>query len=80
MITAHGIAHGNLIQLSDDLGLEDGQEVEVVVRKIKGKQNWGEGIQRSAGGMAPYWTTEDDQILEEIRLDRGRASGREIPR
>jgi hypothetical protein len=77
--TAHGTVHGQTIQLSENLGLSEGQEVEVTVRVVSPKKRWGEGIRRSAGGMAPFWTDEDDRILEEIYQDRKRSSHRELP-
>ena len=68
----HGIVHGNTIELNHDLGLNDGQEVEVQVRVVQPTAKWGDGILRCAGAMAPYWTVEDDRILEEIQQDRKR--------
>lgn len=76
---SHGIVHGKTIELNDDLGIADGEEVEVQVRVVRRTGQWGEGILRCAGAMAPYWTDEDDQILDEIHRDRKRISAREIP-
>jgi len=64
------IIRGKTIELDADLGLEDGQTVEVVVRVVKKPETWGAGIRRSAGAMAGHWTAEDHRILEEIRRDR----------
>jgi hypothetical protein len=75
----HGVVHGKTIELKDELGLADGQEIEITVRVIPPKDKWGEGILRSAGAMAPHWTEEDDRILEEIYQDRKRPSRRGIP-
>lgn len=77
--STHGIVHGKTIELAEDLGVTDGQEVEVQVRIIRPAKKWGDGILRCAGAMAPYWTEEDDRILEEIYRDRKRSSHREIP-
>lgn len=77
--TLHGIVHGNTIKLNHDLGLNDGQEVEVQVKIVQPEAKWGDGILRCAGAMGPYWTEEDDRILEEIQQDRKRSSRREIP-
>jgi len=60
----HGIVHGKTIELDEDLGLAEGQEVEVQVKVIQPNRKWGEGILRTAGALAddPYW----DAIMEEI--------------
>ena len=75
----HGTIHGKVIELDQDLGLADGSPVEVFVKIAPCGGKWGDGIRRSAGAMAPFWTQEDDQILEEIYQDRKRASGRDLP-
>jgi hypothetical protein len=77
--TVHGIVHGKTIELVEDLGMTDGQAVEVRVKIARPARKWGEGILRCAGAMAPYWTNEDDRILDEIYQDRKRISRREIP-
>lgn len=76
---SRGFIHGKTIEIADDLGLADGQEVEVIVRVRETKSEWGQGILRSAGAMAPFWTAEDDEILAEIERDRRTPSTREIP-
>jgi hypothetical protein len=62
--TVHGKIHGKTIELTEDLGLADGQEVAVRVEVLHAEKPWGEGILRSAGIMAddPDW----DRIMEEI--------------
>jgi hypothetical protein len=75
----HGVVHGNTIELKEHPGVPDGQEVEVVVRVPAPARAWGEGIRRSAGAMAEFWTEEDDKILEELAQDRRQDSRREIP-
>jgi len=74
-----GVIHGKTIELKEDIGLIDGQEIEMTVQVVPPGDKWGEGILRSAGAMAAWWTEEDDRILEEIHKDRKRPSGREIP-
>ena len=74
----HGIIHGNSIELIEDLGLADGQQVEVVVKALSKAEAWGDGLRRCAGALAGEWTDEDDRILEEIRRDRQDDSRREI--
>jgi hypothetical protein len=77
--TSRGIVHGKPVELIEDLGLEDGQEVNVIVEVRKTDQKWGQGILQSAGAMAPYWSAEDDEILAEIDRDRRQASTRALP-
>ena len=66
--TLHGTAHGNTITLDEDLGLAEGQEVEVRVRPLPATKEWGTGILRTAGALAddPYW----DDIMEEVHRAR----------
>ena len=77
--TLHGIVHGKMIELTEDLGLAEGEEVEVSVQTVPTKRIWGEGLRRCAGALANEWTEEDDRILQEIYLDRKRDTRREIP-
>jgi len=70
--TITGTIHGNTIVLDAPSGVPDGARVEVVVRKP------GDGILRSAGALAPYWTPEDDRILEEIYQARKQSTRPEI--
>ena len=66
--TFHGTVHGKTIELDEDLGVAEGQEVEVQVKAIQPNTKWGEGILRTAGALAddPYW----DAIMEEIHQAR----------
>jgi hypothetical protein len=64
----HGKAHGRTIELDEDLGLSEGQEVEVQVKPLQQAKKWGEGILRSAGGWADY--PELDAVMEEIHQAR----------
>jgi hypothetical protein len=75
----HGKVHGRTVDLDEDPGLPDGQEVQVALEPVQPQRPWGEGIRRSAGALADSWTDEDDRILEEIHRDRKRPSHREIP-
>lgn len=70
-----GVIHGRTIQLDHDIGLEDGQTVEVVVRtkSLPGTS------QTAAGMMAPFWSDEDDRIMQEIYRDRLVDDRRELP-
>ena len=62
--TIHGIVHGKTIELDEELGVADGQEVEVSVKIVQAKGKWGEGILRSAGALAN--DDEWDAIMKEL--------------
>lgn len=66
--TIHGKVHGKSIELEEDLGVADGQEVEIQVKILQPAKKWGEGILRSAGGWADY--PEMDAIMERIEQER----------
>ena len=73
--TIHGIVHGRTIQLDEEIGLAEGQEVEVQVRVLGPTKPWGEGIRRSAGARSddPHW----DGIMHEIHEERKNDTRRE---
>ena len=76
----HGVAHGRMIELTEDLGVPEGQQLEVVVRTLSPPGNeWGAGLRRCAGALADEWTDEDDRILDEIYKERKRDSRPELP-
>ncbi len=66
--TLQGTVHGRTIELDDDVGAPEGQEVRVHVTFLAPAGNWGEGILESAGGWADY--PEMDAIMEEIYQSR----------
>jgi hypothetical protein len=74
----HGKVHGRTIELSEDLGLQDGQEVRVQVTPVPPQTDPLAGLRRCAGALADEWTEEDDRILEEIHRDRQRDTRPEI--
>jgi hypothetical protein len=79
MKTIQGRIHGRTIELNEDLGLQDGQEVRVQVTPLRpGSMPGVEGFLRCAGVLASQWTHEDDRILEEIHQDRKRDTRPEI--
>jgi hypothetical protein len=69
-----GTVHGRTIQLDDDPGIEDGRQVEIVlrVRQLPGPPpRWKpDGTDTAAGMMSAHWTEGDDRILEQIHQDR----------
>jgi hypothetical protein len=67
--TIHGKVHGKTIELAEDLGVPDGQEVEIQVRVVPNPSRTpGEGILRTAGALAN--DTEWDAIMEKIHQER----------
>lgn len=78
MKTLHGIIHGNIIELAENLGLPDGEEVEIQVTAKK-KHQPGEGLRRCAGALADDWSSADDEILTDIEQARLNATHREVP-
>jgi hypothetical protein len=76
--TTHGRVRGKTIELDEDLGLAEGQVVELQVKVVPQPRPWGEGLRRCAGALANEWTEDDDRILDEIHQDRKRDTRREI--
>lgn len=84
--TLHGVVRGKTIELEQDLGVVDGQEVEIQVTMLRPKKrlpgsppHWQPGRpSRTAGALAESWTEEDDRILNEVYRDRKREGRREI--
>jgi len=67
----HGIVHGRTIELTDDPGVPEGQEVRILVTAVVPREEpWGAGLRRCAGAMADEWTDEDDRILERLQHER----------
>lgn len=74
--TIHGKVHGRTIELDEDLGVAEGQEVEVQVRVLpKTRRQSGEGFLRTEGALAddPHW----DPIMQEIYRERKSDTRRE---
>jgi hypothetical protein len=71
----HGKIHGRTIELSEDLGLAPGEEIEVLVKTLKAAGNLGDGLLRTEGALAddPYW----DEIMQEIYQERKQDTRRE---
>jgi hypothetical protein len=69
--TIHGRVHGKTIELDEDPGVADGQEVEVQVKVIsRSSRQPGEGFLRTEGALAD--DTEWDAIMEDVYQDRKR--------
>jgi hypothetical protein len=76
--TLRGVIHGRTVELTEDLGVADGQQVEITIKTVASPKPWGEGLRRCAGAFAADWTEEDDRIMEEIHQERKRETRREI--
>jgi hypothetical protein len=66
--TMHGRIHGRTIELDEDPGVAEGQEVEVQMKVLNPAGTWGEGIRQSAGGWVDY--PEMDAIMDQIQHER----------
>lgn len=77
--TLHGIIHGNRIELFDNPGLPEGEEVEIRISVARKHPQPGTGLARCAGALAESWTDEDDHILAELQQDRLQSSHRDSP-
>jgi hypothetical protein len=67
--TMRGIVHGKTIELPEETGLPEGQEVSVTLEPVSPKLPPGEGIRRSAGAWAED-AEELDKYLEWNRQQR----------
>lgn len=66
--TVQGRVRGKFIELDEDLGVVEGQEVEVQVTTVEPPRKWGDGIVRTAGALAD--DSEWDGIMEEVHQAR----------
>ena len=72
----HGTIHGRNIEISEDLGLSEGQEVEVQVRALPASHKAGDGLLRTEGALSD--DTEWDAIMEEIHRERKYDTRKEV--
>ena len=76
--TLHGRIRGRTIELDEDLGASDGQEVIVQVKMvIAPSRKVGDGFLRTEGALAD--DTEWDAIMEEIHCARKLERRTQIP-
>lgn len=66
--TIHGKVRGKTIELDEDLGVAEGQEVEIQVKVLQTARKPGDGFLRTEGALAD--DTEWDAIMEEIHQAR----------
>ncbi len=68
----HGVIHSKAVQVLEDIGLAEGQEVEITVRAVSvgHPRQPGDGLLRTEGALADdaHW----DAITEEIHQARKR--------
>lgn len=74
--TAHGRISGKTSELDEDLGVANGQEVEVIVHVKQKRESCGEGIRRSAGVAADV--ADFDEVFSQIECERKTARFRDI--
>lgn len=74
-IILQGKARGKTIELNEDLGLIDGEEIEIQITTKRKTRPLGDGLLRTEGALAndPEW----DQIMHDIYLDRKRDTRRD---
>jgi hypothetical protein len=63
-----GTAHGRTIELDEDLGVADGQKIEIQVKVVSPVASAGEGFLRTEGALAD--DEEWDAIMAEIHQAR----------
>ena len=73
-----GTVHGNRIELTEDLGLPDGEQVEVTIRQTRETvgSEWGKGLRRCAGALTDIPGLDAD--IEQILRERKTVAFREI--
>ena len=66
-----GIVHGQSIELTEPVDLQDGSRVEVEVRPAtRAEAKWGDGLLRCMGILRDSWSDKDDRILQELARER----------
>ena len=73
----NGVVHGRTIELEAEVGVPDGQKVEVAIHlHSTPKEQWGEGLRRCAGALADIPGLDED--MEQILRERKTARFREV--
>ena len=72
--TLRGVIHGRTVELRKDLGVPDGQPVEITIRTVASPKPSGEGLRRCAGVFPADWTDEDHRFMEDIHRERSAAN------
>jgi hypothetical protein len=77
-----GVIHGNTIELKENPGFSDGEEIEVILRSRRagaGPISAAPLGRTTAAGMLAHLPQEVDEELEEVIRERGQGVFREIP-
>jgi hypothetical protein len=61
-----GIIHGKTIELDEELGLPEGQTVQITVKVVPANHVPGEGLQKAFGG----WSDEAEELDEYLEWNR----------
>jgi hypothetical protein len=77
-ILSQGVIHGNIIELRNSLGFQDGQKVVVSVSAATDKLEPDAETRYPPGSHALHWTEQDDRILADLHRQRQADVGREI--
>jgi hypothetical protein len=78
-ILSHGVIHGNIIELQNNPGFQEGQKVDVILKAVFPQQDSGKEPRHPPGSRTLNWTEQDDRILAELYRQRRADTGREIP-
>ena len=71
-----GVVHGKIIELDEELGLPEGQTVQIIVKVVPASHKPGEGLQKAFGG----WSDEAEELDEYLEWNRKqRKQGRPEP-
>ena len=73
-----GVVHGRIIELSEDPGVSDGQQVQIVLTAVPATSFWRDGIRRSAGAAADIPGFEE--AFRQVEQERKAARFRETVR
>lgn len=74
-----GIVHGKTIELDQEIGVPEGEKVEVaihIIPKAPATETWGDGLRRCAGALAGIPGLDED--MEQILGERKTARFREV--
>ena len=71
----HGRIRGRFLELDEDTGMVDGEEVDVLLTPVKAERLWGQGILRSAGALSDE--PDFDAVFNAVAESRRAASYRD---
>lgn len=70
--TLHGRIRGRIIELDEDPGVADGQEIKVRIEVPEPAQTPGDGLLQTAGALAddPLWDDNMDEVHRARKKER----------